>query len=156
MKVMLFLLSVLFLSSIDIIYPQVFAKDSEPHKSIAPHSGPPSSSGETGPPAERCSKSQCKEIGKSDDNNGDDHPQAGIDKIPKVLCEGKLIPITAQCAHIGEIDNNDKVNKFFRGHNNEIKEIPLTPQMNFAQTNGTNATVTIPICNGVVGGPCLD
>jgi hypothetical protein len=35
--------------------------------------------------------------------------------------------------------------------------IPVIPKMNFANTaNGTTANVTIPVCNGVVGGPCLD
>jgi hypothetical protein len=35
--------------------------------------------------------------------------------------------------------------------------IPVIPKMNFANTaNGTTANLTIPVCNGVVGGPCLD
>jgi hypothetical protein len=36
--------------------------------------------------------------------------------------------------------------------------VPVIPKMNFATTitNGTTANVTIPVCNGVIGGPCLD
>jgi hypothetical protein len=38
---------------------------------------------------------------------------------------------------------------------NIINNIPVIPQMNFATTtNGTTANVTIPVCNGVVRGPC--
>jgi hypothetical protein len=36
---------------------------------------------------------------------------------------------------------------------NTINNIPVIPQMNFATTiNGTTANVTIPVCNGEVGG----
>jgi hypothetical protein len=38
-----------------------------------------------------------------------------------------------------------------------IDNIPVIPQMNFATTtNGTTANMTIPVCNSIVGGPCLD
>ena len=63
----------------------------------------------------------------------------------------------AQCKEVAKIkpdndDNNDKPNSHC-----EIKEIPLNAQINFATTaNRTTTNVTIPICNGVVGGPCLN
>jgi hypothetical protein len=90
------------------------------------------------------------------DHNDDGQPQSSNGKIPTYVCNGKRIPITADCAHEAKIDNdNDK--KFFRSGNNEIKEIPVIPRINFATTaNETTANVTIPVCNGVVGGPCLD
>jgi hypothetical protein len=38
-----------------------------------------------------------------------------------------------------------------------INNVPVIPQMNFATTaDGTTANVTIPVCSGVIGGPCLD
>jgi hypothetical protein len=95
---------------------------------------------------------QCAHVVKADDK-----PQTRILNN----CNGGPGPGTAFCTHVVKDNDEDKQKnddtKFFRGHNNEIKEIPMIPQMNFATTtNGTTANVTIPICNGVVGGPCLD
>jgi hypothetical protein len=60
-----------------------------------------------------------------------------------------------------------KINRLFRSNNIEtgssaLDSIPVIPKMNFDTVNGTNytstktATVTIPVCDGVVPGPCLD
>jgi hypothetical protein len=39
-----------------------------------------------------------------------------------------------------------------------LYSIPVIPRLNFDTINGTNATatVTIPVCDGIVPGPCLD
>jgi hypothetical protein len=49
-------------------------------------------------------------------------------------------------------DGDDNTGSSSTAINNNI---PVIPQMNFAQVNGTNsttATVTIPICDGITGG----
>jgi hypothetical protein len=74
-----------------------------------------------------------------------------------------------------EVHNNDNshhkvkdINKLFRSSKNDnsgsgaIDNIPVIPKMNFDVVNDTNstatatATVIIPICDGIVPGPCLD
>jgi hypothetical protein len=45
------------------------------------------------------------------------------------------------------------------GDNSALNSIAVIPKMNFTTTttNGTTtANVTIPVCNGVVGEPCVD
>jgi hypothetical protein len=60
------------------------------------------------------------------------------------------------------------INKLFRsgssGHHHKVgnsssvlNSIPVIPKLNFANnTNATTATVTLPLCDGLRGGPCLD
>jgi hypothetical protein len=65
--------------------------------------------------------------------------------------------------HDGKIG---KINRLFRSNNNidtgqaALDSIPVIQPLTPEQLNGTNATktatVTIPVCDGVVGGPCLD
>jgi hypothetical protein len=98
------------------------------------------------------------------DNHDDDNHDVGV--TPDTTCTGQAACCKgiSKCAHMtpnynGGDNHKDKDHaKLFQGHNNEIKEVPAIPQMNFATiTNGTTrANVTIPVCNGVVGGPCLD
>jgi hypothetical protein len=77
-----------------------------------------------------------------------------------------MIPIATQDNNNNGLSHKiDKINSLFHsgaGHHTKgsaIDSIPVIPKMNFATTaNGTTTTanVTIPVCNGVVGGPCLD
>jgi len=60
-------------------------------------------------------------------------------------------------AHHGKIG---KINRLFRSSNDDsgssaIDSIPVIQPLNVTQANAT-ATVTIPVCDGVRGGPCLD
>lgn len=76
---------------------------------------------------------------------------------------------------VGSSNNDDdnthhqvkQIGRLFRSNNddeaNSINNIPVIPRMNFEVVNGTNSTttmttasVTIPICDGIVPGPCLD
>jgi hypothetical protein len=65
------------------------------------------------------------------------------------------------------IDHKIKtINRLFRGNSNNngdtgqsaLDNIPVIQPLTPAQLNGTNATatVTIPVCDGIVSGPCLD
>lgn len=66
--------------------------------------------------------------------------------------------------HGGSGGTHHKVNEFRSNGDNSgssaIDSIPVIPEMNFDTVNGTNsteiATVTIPVCNGVLPGPYLD
>jgi hypothetical protein len=95
----------------------------------------------------------------NDDDNDKPEP-TGTHVDHACTASGSCCKGTSFCREKASDNGDDKKNdtKFFRGHNNEIKEILVIPQMNFATTtNGTTAAnVTIPVCNGVVGGPCLD
>jgi hypothetical protein len=65
--------------------------------------------------------------------------------------------------HDGKIG---KINRLFRSNNNidtgqaALDSIPVIQPLTPEQLNGTNATktatVTIPVCDGIVPGPCLD
>ena len=54
------------------------------------------------------------------------------------------------------------INKLFHSDTGSaLDSIPVIPKLNFNATNSTStssttATVTLPICNGVVPGPCFD
>jgi hypothetical protein len=96
-----------------------------------------------------------------DDDNGDNQqPQTAPSHCNTVSGSGSCCDVS-YCIHSNNDDNDnqkdhsDHDKHFFRGHN---KEMPSIPQMNFATTatNGTTANVTVPICNGIVGGLCLD
>jgi hypothetical protein len=73
-------------------------------------------------------------------------------------------PCSREENHKSSSNNNDKIDKInnkLHCSSSDIDNIPVIPPMNFANsTNGTTttatATVTIPVCNGIVCGPCLD
>jgi hypothetical protein len=68
--------------------------------------------------------------------------------------------------HNGISKRIHKIDSLFRSNNNvmdtgqaALNNIPVIQPLNFdnaTTTNNATATVKIPVCNGLVGGPCLD
>jgi hypothetical protein len=98
-------------------------------------------------------------------------PQCCVNGKKFISIEGGGLKLLGDSENSGSSNTNHhkvkQIDRLFRSNNdaantNNNNNIPVIPKMNFDVVNGTNstetatATVTIPVCDGIVPGPCLD